>query len=79
MKAVFGVVSLLLALAIVGLVAVRQLKTLGQTGPLAAAPQASANGAVREQAVQLESKIANDVAKAMAAGAAARENETEKP
>ena len=79
MKAVFGVVSLLLALAIVGLVAVRQLKTLGQIGPLPAAPQASASGAVREQAVQLENKVANDVAKAMAAGAAARENETEKP
>ena len=86
MKALLGVVSLLVVLAIVGLVASRQLKALGHAGAastpnadLPAAPQMSGRGSVREQARQLEDKVANDVAKAMAQGAAARQDESEKP
>ena len=87
MKAIFGVVSLLVALAIVGLVAVRQLKAVGHVGGAPASttaagvppvPQMSGSGTVREQAVQLENKVANDVVKAMNQGAAARADQSEK-
>ena len=85
MKALFGVVSLLVALAIVGLVAVKQLKAVGHVAtPVAAEagvpalPQMSGSGTVREQAQQLQDKLANDAAKAISQGAAARENESEK-
>ena len=77
MKAIFGVVSLLVALAIVGLIAVRQMKAIGHVGAVAttgagvpAVPAMSGSGTVREQAKQLENKVADDVAKAMAQGAA---------
>lgn len=77
MKALFGVVSLLIALAIVGLVAVRQLKAIGHVGANAPTeagvpvmPQMSGSGTVRAQATQLENQVAGDVAKAMAQGAA---------
>jgi hypothetical protein len=86
MRAVLGVVSLLIALVIVGLLAVKQLKAVGRTGAAAAseagvpaAPQMSGSGTVREQTHQLENKVAKDVAKAMEQGAAARKDESEKP
>ena len=85
MRALFGVVSLLIALAIVGLVAVRQLKAVGRTGsPTAAsaevpaAPQMSGSGTVRDQSRELQNKVANDAVKAMSQGAAARNDESEK-
>jgi hypothetical protein len=86
MKALFGLVSLLVALAIVGLVVVKQLKAVGHTGAPAstvdasvpAVPQMSGSGTVRQQAQQLENKVANDVVKAMNQGAAARQDESEK-
>ena len=85
MKALFGVVSLLVALAIVGLIAARQLKAVGHVGGAAAAPNGNAvvpamsgSGTVREQALQLENKVANDAVKAMNQGAAARQVESEK-
>jgi hypothetical protein len=85
MKALFGVVSLLVALAIVGFVAVRQLKAVGHVGQapasttagVAPVPQMSGSGTVREQAVQLENKVANDVVKAMNQGAAARADQSD--
>jgi hypothetical protein len=84
MKALFGAVSLLVALAIVGLVMVKQLRAVGHVGPsstdasLPAVPQMSGSGTVREQAQTLENKIANDAVKAMNQGAAAHEREAEK-
>ena len=85
MKAVFGVVSLLIALAIVGFLAARQLKTAapsatsGSTAAAAAPagvalPDVSASGTVREQSQQIQQKVKDDVAKAMQQGAAARED-----
>ena len=76
MKALFGVASLLVALVIVGLVLVKQMKAVGQLG---AAPAASASGNVRENATQLERKVADDVAKAMEQAASARNAEIDKP
>jgi len=69
MKAMFGVVSLLVALAIVGFVAARQLKT--------AAPSAlsgAASGTVREQSQQIQQKVKDDVTKALQQGAEARKD-----
>ena len=85
MKAMFGVVSLLVALAIVGLIAARQLKAVGHAGVAASMPEGvpappamSGSGSVREQAVQLENKVANDAINAMNRGAASRAEATEK-
>ncbi len=85
MKAMFGVVSLLVALAIVGLIAVRQLKAVGHAGVAASTPEGvsappamSGSGTVREQAVQLENKVANDAINAMKRGAASRAETSEK-
>jgi hypothetical protein len=79
MKALFGVVSLLVALAIVGLVVVKQMKATrlvaapaADAAGLPAAPMMSGSGALREQSQQLQSKVAQDVAKALEQGAAAR-------
>ena len=85
MKAIFGVVSLLVALAIVGLVAVKQLKAVGQVAAPEAssagvplAPSMAGSGTVREQAQQLQNKVAADAVKALEQGAAARQVESEK-
>ena len=93
MKAMFGVVSLLVALVIVGLLTVRQLKAVGHvgggTGAGAAAaastsdgvpalPAMSGSGTVREQVVQLQNKVAADAIKAMNEGAAARSEAADK-
>ena len=87
MKALFGAVSLLIVLAIVGLLAVRQLHAVGaglgsastQDGqsPVAAST-ASGGGNVREQAVRLENQVANDVRKALDQGAHAHDEAAEK-
>ena len=42
------------------------------------APAMSGSGNVREQAAQLQNQVADDVAKALNQGAAAREQESEK-
>ena len=68
MKAMFGVVSLLIALAIVGFLAARQLRT---TAPSAA------SGTVREQSQQIQQKVKDDVAKALQQGAALRKDTPE--
>ena len=85
MRALFGVVSLLVALAIVGLVAVKQLRAVGRVGGTptstaagAAVPALSGSGTVREQTQQLRNKVADDVAKAMGQAAAARKDESDK-
>ena len=90
MKALFGVVSLLVALAIVGLIAVKQLKAVGRVGGSAGAsaateagvppvPQMSGSGTVRDQSRELQNRVANDAVKAMNRGAEARKDESEKP
>ena len=87
MKALFGVVSLLVVLAIVGLIAVKQLKTVGQIGGsmadtaqgVPAMPQMSGSGTVRDRSRELQNKVANDAIKAMNQGAEARQAESEKP
>jgi len=85
MKALFGVVSLLVALAIVGLVAVKQLRAVGHGAAVVAepgvppVPQLSGSGTVREQTRQLQNKVADDVAKAMSQAASARRDDADKP
>ena len=90
----FGVVSLLVALVIVGLLAVRQLKAVGHAGGSAgmgagagaaatldgmpAVPAMSGSGTVRAQAVQLQNKVAADAIKAMNDGAATRSEAADK-
>ena len=79
MKALFGVVSLLVALAIVGLLAARQMKSVAPSvapsasGPGAAdVPSFAGSGTPREQSQQLQQKVQSDVAKALEQAAAAR-------
>lgn len=78
MRAVFGVVGLLVALGVVGLLAVKQLRATGQAVgaalPAAAAPGASAV-TVREQSRQLQQKIQSDVTRMLEQGAASRRDE----
>jgi len=71
MKAMFGVVSLLVALAIVGFLAARQLKT---AAPSAVSGDVAASGTVREQSQQIQQKVKDDVTKALQQGAAARKD-----
>ena len=75
MRAVFGVVSLLVVLAVVGLLASRQLKSVSggvATALVPALPGAASvppGATVREQSQQLQKQVADDIAKAMAQGA----------
>lgn len=85
MKATFGFVSLLIALAIIGVVINKQLKAVGKVPVVATDGSvsqggAAANGTVREQSQQLQEKVRNDVAKALEQGAqgAARQDESSK-
>jgi hypothetical protein len=62
MKAVFGVVSLLVVLAVVAVVASRAMKAPGLATPVAAsAPEAT----VRQQAAQVQDQVRQDVNKAL--------------
>ena len=82
MKSVFGVISLLVALAVVGVLASRQLKTANIATPsLAAAsasaavaagvvlPAAASSGTPAEQSKQIQQQVMNDVMKAIQQGA----------
>ncbi|MEO6030332.1 MAG: hypothetical protein ABIP61_00285 [Burkholderiaceae bacterium] len=82
MKALFGIVSLLVALAVVGLLAARQLQAVAPSvAPAAAAaagvPAFAASGNVREQSRQLQRKVQDDVAKALEQGAAALQKQAD--
>jgi uncharacterized protein (DUF697 family) len=90
MKAMFGLVSLLVALAIVGLLAVKQLRSAapsvatGSTSSATAAaaagvslPSVAASGTVREQSLQIQKKVQDDVAKALQQGVDARKESPE--
>jgi sorbitol-specific phosphotransferase system component IIA len=73
MKGLFGVVSLLVVLVVIGLVAVKQLRAVGHvsvepTGAVNAA--APAGTTVPEQSLRLQDKVRGDVVKALEQGAA---------
>ena len=84
MRAMFGVVFLLVALAVVGLVATRQLRAVGQLSAPASSGSGTGSGigsgpdSVREQSGRLQHQIANDTIKAMDAAATARDEDTAK-
>jgi hypothetical protein len=72
MKGLFGIVSLLIALVIVGLVMTQQLRTVGYVPASpsgASAPAEPAGGTVREQSQRLQDKVRSDVVKALEQGA----------
>lgn len=76
MRALFGVVSLLVALAVIGVIASRQLKAgiapLAPTADTAASAPAPA-GTPAQQSQQLQSQVKDDIAKAFEAGKAQRD------
>ena len=82
MKGLFGVVSMLVALVIVGFVAVKQLRAVGHVSverPGVDAPAASTAApgeTVREQSQRLQDKVRSDVVKALEQGA--RKDEVDK-
>jgi len=63
MRAVFGVVALMVVVGLVGMLAGRQLKAM--RGIPMSAEVASVPANVREQSQQIQAKVVNDVAKAM--------------
>ena len=74
MRAVFGVLSLLVALAIVGVLVSRQLKaTEVSTATLTGVPADAASASVRQQSQQIQQKVQNDITKALEQGAARNE------
>ncbi len=76
MRGVFGVVSLLLVLAVVGTLALRQLRATGQAVGAALPAEAGAASAaaapLAEQTQRLQQRVQSDVTKALEQGAAAR-------
>lgn len=75
MRAVFGVVSLLIALAVVGLLVSRQVKATRQAPALAASQAGIA--VPGGSPAQVQKQVADDVARALAEGAARRASEAE--
>jgi hypothetical protein len=76
MRGIFGVVSLLVVVAIVGLVAKKQLQAVGVVSPAsaAAAPGATPSGGnVHEQSQALQQKVVTDVQQALGQGTARTE------
>ncbi len=84
MKPLFGVVGLLLALAVVGIVAVKQLNAVSRSVGSAAqvdtsasssqiTPAAASTGTLVEQSKQIQDKVRSDIAKALEQGAARTE------
>ena len=91
MRALFGIVSLLVVLAIVGIVAKKQLQAVHNVGASLPPAQTSTDGGttaapaastVRAQSQQMQQKVLDDVNRALQQGAdrneAAREVTTEK-
>jgi len=88
MRALFGVVSLLVVLAVVGILATKQLKAVGQLSTTATSPTpgggppasaaAATNVTVREQSQQLQQRVGSDVKKALEQGAVTRGDESQK-
>lgn len=82
MRALLGVVPLLVALAIVGLIVVKQLKAVGSVSAAATAPAGlpalSSGGTLREPSQALQQKVEDDVRKALEQAAAARAEQADK-
>jgi hypothetical protein len=88
MRALFGVVSLLVVLAVVGILVVKQLRAVGQLSTTATSPApsggppassaAATNATVREQSQQLQQRLGSDVKKALEQGAVTRGDESQK-
>ena len=84
MRAIFGVVSLLVVVAIVGMLATKQLRAVNssvssastQTTPAGASAVVSPTGTVREQSRQLQQQVKDDVVKALEQGARKDEPDT---
>lgn len=77
MRAIFGVVSLLVALAIIGIIAKKQLQAVHNVGA-SLPPQTSTDGTptaapaastVRAQSQQMQQRVVDDVNKALQQGA----------
>ncbi|MBX3620300.1 MAG: hypothetical protein KF891_10000 [Rhizobacter sp.] len=77
MKALFGVVSLLLVLVIVGVMASRQMNALNTLPAAAPASGVAPAATVRAQSQQLQQKVLDDVNRALEQGAA-RNDEADK-
>ena len=83
MRAIFGIVSLLVVLAIVGVLASKQLKSVNQSVGSSmppAQPGAAADSTispaptnVREQSQQIQQRVTSDIQKSMEQGAARNE------
>lgn len=81
MRAVFGIVSLLIVLAVVGVAAKKQLQSINKVGVPVAPAQlgtdtptvAPATSTVRAQSQQLQQRVADDVGNALHQGAARSE------
>jgi len=85
MRALLGIVSLLVVLAVVGILATKQLKAVGQVSgsatapaPAGVAPASAAGQTVREQSQQLQQRVGSDVKNALEQGATARGDESQK-
>ena len=83
MRAIFGVVSLLLVVAVVALLATRQLRATGQAVGAALPAEAGMASAaspatVVEQSQQLKRRVKADVTKAFEQGAAATREAADK-
>ena len=76
MRAAFGIVSLLIALAVVGFLIRNQMRAADHAAVAASGTAASVT--VRDQARALEGKVASDVAKAMDKASEARDAVPEK-
>jgi uncharacterized membrane protein len=78
MRAVFGVLSLLVVLAIVATLVTKQMKAMKvTTGAVAGSPADASSATVREQSQQMQKKVADDITKALEQGAA-RNDQAEK-
>lgn len=64
MKALFGGISLLIALALVGVLASRQLKATTQVAAPATGSAATPS-TVKQQSTQVQEQVRNDIAKAV--------------
>lgn len=74
MRAVFGVLSLLVVVGIVGVLVSKQMKAMKvTTGVVTGAPADAASATVRQQSQQIQQKVADDVTKALQQGAARNE------
>lgn len=70
MKALFGVVSLLVVLVFVGVLASRQMKAVTATTAVAPASGVSPASTVQAQSQQMQQKVRDDVNRALEQGAA---------